>query len=199
MCTPLPPGLKLKLQSQTAHLQCFSYALFPTMERSCPVGWQYLVTEHEEAENIRLHQISEGDNLGALLEEFKQSYAKAVVFINTEDSYELGEGLVSSVQEVPFPLLVVKKSDGEEIVRCLERHVGDCIYARVDAENQVDEVDRLPPQATAQAQKGAEQQVTGSISKGVSTITIGIVSLEKNFKISGFCDLEEKKIRMAVA
>lgn len=156
------PGLKLKLQSQNSVLQSFSYALFPSMKHSAPVGWQYLFTEAEEAENIRLHELTKGDNLAALLEGFK--HTKAAVFVNTEDSYEVAEEFVASVKEIPFPLLVVKKSDGDEIVRCLDRHTGDSIYARVDAENQVDEgVDTIPPQAMALAQRA--EPPTSSISE----------------------------------
>lgn len=149
-------GLKLKLQNQNSVLQCFSYALFPSMGRSTPVGWQYLVTEDEEAENIRLHELVKGEELATLLDGFKQSYAKAAVLINTEDSYEVAEGFVTGVKDIPFPLLVVRRSDGDEILRCLERHSGDSVYARVDAENQVDGgVEKLPQQALL-AQKASE-------------------------------------------
>ena len=151
-------GLKLKLQSQNTVLQSFSYALFPSMSQSSPVGWQYLVTEDEEAENIRLHELVKGEGLGALLEGFKQSYAKAAVLVNMEDSYEVAEEFLSGVKEVLFPLVVVRKSDGEEIMRCLERHAGDSVYARVDAENQVDGVDKLPQPVADGATQKAEPQ-----------------------------------------
>lgn len=157
-------GLKLKLENQNTLLQSFSYALFPSMKRSMPVGWHYLSTEDVEAENIRLHELAKGEDLAALLEGFKRSYAKATVLINTEDSYEVAEDFVSGIGEVPFPLLVVRKTGGEEILRCLERHAGDSIHARVDAENQVDGVDRMPPQAVALAQKAEPQS---SISESV--------------------------------
>lgn len=147
-------GLKLRRESQVEPLQSFNYALFPTMERSVPVGWQHLAMEDEEAQNIRLHELQKGEELPGLLEGFEKSYAKAVVLINTEDSYELSTDLVTSVKEVQlewFPLLIVKKTDGEEILRCVERHDTEGIYARVDAENQVDDVDVVlhPPTVTA--------------------------------------------------
>ncbi len=113
------------------------------MEKSSPVGWQYLVTEREESENIRLHALQKDDHLPNLLDEFKQSYAKAVILINFEESYEVGEELVSSVATPPFPVLIVRKSDGEEILRCIERHEGESISAKVDAENQVDSESNL--------------------------------------------------------
>ena len=145
----------MKLQSQNTVLQSFSYAVFPSMSQSSPVGWQYLVTKDKEAENIRLHELVKGEELGALLEGFKQSYAKATVLVNTEDSYEVAEGFVSGVKEVPFPLVVVRKSDGEEIMRCLERHTGDNVYARVDAENQNE-----PSQQAMATTAGVQSAVT---------------------------------------
>ena len=153
-----PTGLKLKLEKQTALLHSFSYALFPTLERSSPVDWQYLVTEHQETQNIRVHQLQKGEKLQELLKEFQQSYAKAVLLINIEDDYTLPPEVVSSVTEVLYPVLIVTRSDGEEILKYVEKYDGEGIYARVDAENQVDEVDKVQGSAASQplsAQKRA--------------------------------------------
>ncbi len=73
-----------------------------------------------------------------IVEGFKRNYAKAVVFINIADNYELAGDFVSSIKEVPFPLLVLKIADGKEILSYLELHQGGDIQAKVDAENQVD-------------------------------------------------------------
>ena len=140
------------------------------MEKSSPVDWQYLATESEQAENIRLHSLEPGDDLPQLLEEFKESYSKAVVLVNSEDSYEVPASIVSSVGTPLFPLFIVTKSDGEEILRCLERHEGDSIYARVDAENQVDagsgeQVDPALNQKSSRSPQAAKQSVDSSISE----------------------------------
>ena len=127
-------GLKVKLKHQTTPWS-FSYALLPGMKPPSLKGWWYLVTEDEETENIRLHQLVEGQELSSLFDRFK--YSKAVVLVNTEDHYELSRCFVSSVQEVSLPLLVVKKADGEKIMKHFEFLTGQGIYACV---NQVAEV-----------------------------------------------------------
>lgn len=103
--------------------------------------WYYLATEDIEAQCIRLHKLKKDEQLPDLLEGFKD--VEAVVLINTEDNYELPKDLVSSVNEVPFPILIVKKMDGEKILNCVKRHT-ESIYARVVAENEVDKVALQP-------------------------------------------------------
>ena len=142
-------------------MQSVSYALFPSMEKCVAVDWQCLVTEDEQAENIRLHELEQGQNLPQLLKYFKENWAKAVVLINTTDEYELAEEFVCG--DLPCPVVVVKRSDGEEMVRFLERQPTDMVYARVDAENQVDEVDQQTPVATAAPQ--GKDSVESSISE----------------------------------
>ena len=128
----------MKLEHQTTPWS-YSYALFPGTKPPLLKGWWYLVTENEETENIRLYQLVEGQDLSSLFDGFK--YAKAVVLVNTEDHYELSRCFVSSVQEVSFPLLVVKKTDGEEILKHFEFLAGQGIHASVnqasDAEAQL--------------------------------------------------------------
>lgn len=136
-------GLKLKWKNQSSVFRSFAYALFPTMEKSSPVEWYYLVTENSETENIRLHNLQSGEQLPELLSDFQTNDAKAVVLINIEDSYELSGEFVSSVKEVPFPLLIVKKTAGEEILKFIEDDTRR-LYARVDAESSVDEVGEQP-------------------------------------------------------
>ena len=131
------PGLKLKRKGQQTPFQSFAYALFPTTKKSSPVHWQYLSMEATEGENIRCHQLQAGDQLVELLKELGESLTKALLLINTEDSYSLPREYILGVKELPFPVLIVSNSDGEEIVRCLERFE-DHVFARIDAENLVD-------------------------------------------------------------
>lgn len=152
-------GLKLRLESQSCLLQSYSYALFPGMKQSIPVSWRYLVTEDEGMENIRLHELVEGQKLASLLKEFNYFYIKAVVLVNTEDHYELAAEFVTGVKEVPVPLLVVKRTDGEDILRCLESHTREFVFVMVDAENQVS--DKNPPQAVATKPKAEHQSGIG--------------------------------------
>ena len=106
------------------------------MEKSIPVDWQFLTTQDEQVPNIRMHQLHGDEDLLKLLEDFRQSHVVAAVFINNEENYTLSWEMASKVKEVPFPLLLVKNSDGKQILtslKCQQR-----IQAKVAAENEVD-------------------------------------------------------------
>lgn len=126
----------MRLEKQKDVLQSFGYALFPTMMGSFPVDWHYLATERKVVQSIRIHRLQMGKNLPEILKSLDRNYVKALVLVNTEENYIIPWEMVTSVKDVPFPLLVVKKSDGQEIFRCVERHIGDSIYARVDPGNE---------------------------------------------------------------
>ena len=186
-------GLKLRLEKQSTILRSFTYALFPTMGRSSPVDWQYLITEHQETQNIRLHQLQADDCLPDLLEQFKGSYAKAVVLVNMEDSYKLSSELVNSVPEPPLPVLVVSRGDGEEMGRCVEQHEG--VYARVEAENQVDEVDKVSAgtqQLSASAQRRAGPEHSSISKHFLSSNTACLRELWSTYIVSLSCYLSEQ-------
>ena len=130
-------GLKLKLERDSSTLlQSFTYALFPTMVASSPVNWLYLASQDVQAENIRIHWLQKGDSLVELLVEFKENYASAVVLVNIHDNYDLDDNFVFGVKAVPIPTLIVTKRDGQKISDYVDQY--DMIYAKVDAESQVD-------------------------------------------------------------
>ena len=123
------------------------------MQLSFPVDWQYFVREEGVTEsNICFYELVEEDQLGYLLHLYDRRYTKAVVLVNTKDHYDLPGGFVSSAQEIPFPVLIVKKRDGEEILRLLETEK-ERIFARAHAENQVD----LPRNMTLTESSGTGQ------------------------------------------
>lgn len=130
-----------------SHSLLISYALFPGMKQSSPVDWQLLVID-EVAEvtenNVRIHELVKGQDLADVLEGFKHCCTKAVVFVNTENNYKLAGEFVSNVPEFPFPLLIVKREDGEEILSYRKCHNGERVLARIDAENEVDKEEQEP-------------------------------------------------------
>ena len=123
----------MKRENDLTPLKSFDYVLFPGMKLSLPVEWTYLTTEKVESENIRCHKLQAGDHLTDLLEEFGQSYAKAVVLINTEDSYQLAEEFISSVKESNFPIVIIKKSDGDDILYYINGF--EQLFAQVNKES----------------------------------------------------------------
>lgn len=103
------------------------------MMGSSPVDWHKLATESNKLQSIHIHDLQMRRNLPEVLKSLDSNYVKALVLINMEESYILPWEMVTSVKDVPFPILIVKKCDGEEIFRCIERHIGESIYARVDS------------------------------------------------------------------
>ena len=137
---PHPLGLKLKLLDSDCSFHSFTYSLFPTMEKSLPVSWQYLATEDIKSDNIRCHHLQPGDTVAELLNEFRKNCAKAVVLINTVDNYQLSQEFVVGVPQLTFPVVVVKQTDGDKILKCFKFYSGE-VHARVDAENLMDDMD----------------------------------------------------------
>ena len=131
-------GLKLRLESQghNTPLRSYSYASVPGKNQSHPVRWHYLVTEDEGRESICIYELIEGQGL-ADLKTFNNCYTKAVILINTAENYELAREFMTGVRDVPVPLFVVKKSDGRDILRCLESHIEDFVFVMVDAASEV--------------------------------------------------------------
>lgn len=125
-------GLKLKPANKNVPLQSFSCCL---VGKSLPFDW-LLVTKDEVAPNhVCFHELQMGDNLDQLLKEFGEGHAKAVILSNTEDSYQLKPEFLMNVEDVDFSLLLVMKSDGEAILRWMEKE--ESILVQVDTENRV--------------------------------------------------------------
>lgn len=117
------------------HLQSFSYACFPLVKEVLPVECIRLIIEDEETENIRCHELQLEDNVAQLLRNFREMHAKAVLFINVEENYKIRPEFLSGVQALDFPVIVVKKSDGNEIIKCI--HDYEDVYASIYTENTV--------------------------------------------------------------
>ena len=115
-----------------------------------PIGCYDLVTESKEIDNICVHQLSDDNKLQELLTHFKPDYTKAVVFINTEESYGLSLDFFSSIKEVQFPFVLVKKSDGKNIMKYMEIEGVVCasVLAKEDSTstNQTTAVDQSEPE-----------------------------------------------------
>ena len=147
-------GLKVRIADRVPRVQTFSYALFPGTEKSTPVDWKLLVADQIEGENIRCHRLLGDEQLSPLLDSFQNNHSKAVVLINTSDDYTLASGLTSGVTELHLPVIVVSKCDGERILCCLDEGAerDEDVYARIHADNMVDEVDLIEERGTVTTQ-----------------------------------------------
>jgi hypothetical protein len=139
--------------------------------------WWYLVTEEEETENIRLHQLVERQELPSLAE-FK--HTKALILINTVDNYQLAGDIVSSAKEAPLPILVVKQSDGKAILGHLEFQEGESIFASIGTEETSPQVDEMPTQQNVlpQGRKACTGDGGAYIASSEREVDVGAVKCE---------------------
>jgi len=138
VCVCARAGLKLKIEKNTVHQ--LSYALFPTLSQSTPVDWTLLELEKIEGEHIRCHELLGNEVLEDLFERYKIAESKAVVLINTTDNYSLPPDLISDAWKPSLPVIVLTKSDGQQIVQCLEdtSEIGENVYGKIEVETDVD-------------------------------------------------------------
>ena len=151
-------GLLLKVQEQEKPFAAFTYALTPAMEKATPVNWKILVTEDVQSQHIRCHELQPGDSLAQLVRQYRSAYALAVVVINMEDSYTLAPAFLKEMERDNYPVLVLTKSDGKELLSHLDRYEDVYVYARVDVESMVDVVTqqpRLHPPQPSRSSSGA--------------------------------------------
>ena len=114
-------------------MQSFSYAPLPVSRVILPVQSELLTTKHQQVSCIRLHDLQD-----KILTHPSKKYTRAMVLINTVNSYEIAENFSSSIKGIEIPLIVVKREDGDEILRCLERHDDGDIFASIVTEDAAD-------------------------------------------------------------
>ena len=123
----------MKQKSQTLPFKTLTYAPAVVYNNNTPptvVDWQLLTLYHVEGNHIRIHELKEGEDLCAAIDEYKSAYAKAVVVINTEESLVLSKEIVRSLKNIGnYLVAVLSHSDGDNLLDCLEVHFED-VFAR---------------------------------------------------------------------
>lgn len=66
------------------------------------------------------------------IELLAEANSRAAVLVSTDENYILPSKFASSINEVPYPLIIVKSSDGEEIMQYFRSNKGENIYAKID-------------------------------------------------------------------
>ena len=158
-------------------VKTFPYALFPATKKSSLVDWQILVEEDVKGENIRCHMLQGHEQLSPLLEPFKENFSKAVVLINTSDDYNLSSDLTCDLEEIHLPVVLVTRSDGEQILHCLQQGEmeSEAVCARIeadDAEPEMDDVKILSKDCTIHQQNPSTVAGAAATCKTVNMQTI---------------------------
>lgn len=103
-----------------------------------------LTSESVESEHIVCHQLQPGNNLGTLIAHYKASLAVAIIFINTDDDYELADEFKATLsrKKEKYPVVIITSDDGKHLHDFLDHHeIGD-IVARIEPLDQLP-VDQL--------------------------------------------------------
>ena len=112
-------GLTLRCAGETKSFSCIN------ME-PISVDWKYVATENMDRDNIRVCHLKATDTVSNLLDRFGQEHTKAVVFISYEDHLNPPCNLLMNTKETPYPLVMVKKSDGAEILSFMKKNMCPC-------------------------------------------------------------------------
>ena len=106
------------------------------MTKPASTDWIIIANEDVEGQHIQYHCLKSGDSVKSLAMSVKRVYGKALILVNTEDSYTLSPEFV---EEVTFlPIAVIKKSDGEIFKEFLETH--EDVLGRLDKESMTSQV-----------------------------------------------------------
>lgn len=130
-------GLKVKLQGEKEPRIRFTYAYGPFMDEAVNMDWKCIANEDVQSQHIRCHELQAGDNVQELVYRFKKAHSKALVLINTQNSYSLDSEFVEKIERGRYPIVVVTKDDGAALTQLIESHV-DQLEAKLDAISMVE-------------------------------------------------------------
>ena len=139
-----PSGLKLTLQYQNDPFRAFTYAPTPLTEGINPVKKKVLVTESVQGDHVFVHKLDPGDNLAQLVAEYRSNSAKAVVVVNTAESYTVHPTHLEGLEKSNFPLLVLTLSDGQKLLKALDQPDDVEVICDIDVESEVDLPTAIP-------------------------------------------------------
>ena len=115
-------GLHLKLTNQAnPESRCFDYAWAACNQSARPLEWLGLTTSETTYQHIRLHELKKDDSLSYFMATLSSiPAARAMILVNSENSFRLSEKFDSEDQIPPVPVLVVTKETGRELLKLVE-------------------------------------------------------------------------------
>ena len=153
------------MDSQPNSSISFTYAFSSFTEKPLHIDWKIIVNNEDiESQHIRCHALQPGDKIKDLISLFKKALAKAVVLINTQDNYTLAPELTEGMERGGFPIVVLMKIDGEQLVEFLEKFYEHDVLARLDIVGSTD-----TQQAQALQQQSTVTQVEESATAAAAT------------------------------
>ena len=161
-------GLQLILPNEKSPFRAFTYALGPTTRGINPVKRKVIVLETVEGDHVIVHKLQPEDRLAEKVSDYRSTFVKAVVVVNTADSYELDPSHIEGMDESNFPVLVLSASDGHDLLNCLEHFEDRDVLCDIEVESTVDVQSSLPPQAArSRAKTGGREGAAANDRPGV--------------------------------
>ena len=127
-----------------------------------------IVTEEVQGDHVIVHKLEPGDKLAEIVSQYRSNIlVKAVVVVNTGDSYMLKLDYLKGIEKSNFPLIVVTANDGQQLLEILDH--SDDVLCDIDIESTVDiSVPTSQPQSESQRTK---KNSAGGQEKGKQHIT----------------------------
>ena len=121
-------GLQVKLGDSDLPFAGYSYATLPGVDIH-PIEWTVLDDDEQvRGKHIRCHQVTEEEDLAEVIRKCSTSdEVMAMVLINTKDNYHLTHFNIPNL----LPLLVLKSSDGENLLKFLHKET-EYMFAKVE-------------------------------------------------------------------
>lgn len=129
-------GLKVKVQGEKEPRICITYSFSPFMDKAIKMDWKCISNEDVQSQHIRCHELHSGDNVRELFNQFKKAHSKALILINTQNSYSLNSEFVQEIERGRYPIVVVAKDDGAALIQLIESYV-DQVEAKIDTVSMV--------------------------------------------------------------
>ena len=109
------------------------------METINPVKKKVLVKDDEvQGDHVVVHQLSTSEKLVQVVGQYRQQrHTKAVVVANTSDSLILEKGFLEGFEGVNYPVVIVSRADGQEILEAVEQEEDD-VFCDIEVETTVD-------------------------------------------------------------
>ena len=111
----------------------------PFCESRPDIDWASLTTYEVTYPHVRLYELSGEDSLMMFVSFLEQLTSipttRAIVLINTEESYDLDAKFSTSHSDTPVPVVVVKRKTGEALLKQAERYAWN-VEASIEGEKE---------------------------------------------------------------
>ena len=151
--------------SKSKQLASYTYAVAPGIGSIHPLRKQVVVLRTDiKVDHVYVHELKPSESLSNILSNYcRGKHTKAVVLVNTEESFTLDRKYLKDFEgsRSSCPVIIVKCSDGENVVSILKKKPDTKYSCDIDVESAVDsptQQQQTQQQQQQQQQEGEQQQ-----------------------------------------